>query len=141
MTVKPPWNTWRINNRAQLLSADEIWAFNERILADKGQQSTIIDRGKLEAAVMRPQNLAHYEQADLIDQAANLIIGIALAHAFLDANKRTVALAGEVFLNDNGHHLIADNIDYGVMILEIVDATDRPTAEAQFRQWLRGHAL
>jgi death-on-curing protein len=123
------------------LTAEDVWALNQRMLAGEGRQSIIIDRGKLEAAVMRPQNLAHYEQADLIDQAATLIIGIALAHAFLDANKRTAALAGEVFLNDNGHHLIADNIDYGVMILEIVDATDRPASEAQFRHWLRGHVL
>ena len=45
---------------------------------------------------------AYYEAADLVIQAALLISGIALAHAFLDGNKRTALLAGTTFLDLNG---------------------------------------
>ena len=43
----------------------------------------------LESAVMRPQMAEHYDDADLIRQAALLAVGISQAQAYLDGNKRT----------------------------------------------------
>jgi death on curing protein len=69
------------------LSADEVWAINEQVLRGSGGIAGLRDRGALESAVARPQTRAFYEEADLIDQAATLIVGLALAHAFVDGNK------------------------------------------------------
>jgi hypothetical protein len=46
---------------------------NDDILRREGSQSLLRERGALESAVMRPQTAAHYEQADLVTQAALLI--------------------------------------------------------------------
>ena len=66
-----------------------------RIMVAMGTAAPALrDEGALESALMRPQMAAHYESADLATQAALLIIGIALAHPFVDGNKRTAFLCG-----------------------------------------------
>src|ERR1051326_2911585 len=87
------------------LTASEAVEINEQVLAEDGQQSLLVDEGKLESALMRPQMAAHYEEADLVRQAALLVSGVALAHAFVDGNKRTALIAGRVFLRFNGYRL------------------------------------
>lgn len=53
------------------LTASEILEFNREIPHRAGQSSMLMrDRGLLESAVLRPQNAAYYEGADLITQAA-----------------------------------------------------------------------
>jgi death-on-curing protein len=64
----------------------------------------------LESAVMRPRNVALYEEdADIPLQAAYLAHGIAEGQHFLDGNKRTALVTMEVFLNMNGIELTADD--------------------------------
>lgn len=53
---------------------------------------------------MRPQM---YEDADIIAQAVVLIAGIALAHAFVDGNKRTALAVGKTFLLLNGFQVVS----------------------------------
>src|SRR5690348_12292375 len=86
------------------LTAGEVIEFNREILFRAGQSSALMrDRGLLESAVLRPQNAAYYEGADLITQAALHMVGTALNHPFLDGNKRTGYIAGITFLHVNGH--------------------------------------
>src|SRR5215469_13375786 len=87
------------------LSVDDVWAINDLILRAEGQTSLLLNRGTLESALLRAQTAAYYQQADLVEQAAVLIGGIAFAHAFLDGNKRTAAVAGVAFLDRNGLHV------------------------------------
>ncbi|HEX5440370.1 MAG TPA: Fic family protein [Ktedonobacterales bacterium] len=81
------------------LTIDDVWAINELILRAEGQSTLLLNRGTLESALPRAQNVAHYQQADVIEQAAFLLSGIAFAHAILDGNKRTAAVSGGAFLS------------------------------------------
>lgn len=86
------------------LTAGEVLAFNREILRRAGQPSALLrERGLLESAVQRPQNAAYYANADLIEQAALYMIGIALNHPFVDGNKRTGYISGMTFLHVNGY--------------------------------------
>lgn len=122
------------------LTADEVWAINEQILHGPGGMANLRDRGVLESAVARPQMRAFYENADLVDQAATLIIGLALAHAFVDGNKRTAAIAGDTFLRLNRHFIMPEGVAFGEELLSVVSASnDRAQAEQRFHEWLRDH--
>ena len=70
------------------------------------------DEGLLESALMKPRMAAYYEQADLIDQAALLAVGIAQAQSFLDGNKRTAFAVADVFLRINGRYFVGDPLDF-----------------------------
>jgi death-on-curing family protein len=67
------------------LTADEVKTINQHFLG----APALRDESALVAAMARPLAAAYYQQADLVSQAAILIEGIAQAHAFVDANKRT----------------------------------------------------
>jgi len=125
----------------RFLTADEIWAMNEEILQQEGGRSVLRDRGAMEAAVMRPQTLAHDGDTDLITQAAGMISGVALNHPFLDGNKRTAAIAGYTFLGLNGWRLAYDGDEYGRELEVFVVAPDREAALQVFVTWLRGHLV
>jgi death on curing protein len=91
---------------------------------------------------------AHYEQADLIAQAATLIAGIALAYAFLDGNKRTASMAGATFLRLNGYQIADHHAAFGQAIETLVVAhagggrgSAAPDAEAVLLAWLRAHVM
>ena len=58
---------------------------------------------KLEGALRRPEQHAHYQDADLAQQALVLAHGIVEAHAFQDGNKRVALAALVTFLEVNGH--------------------------------------
>ena len=122
------------------VTADEVWAINEQILHGLGGMANLRDRGVLESAVARPQMRAFYENADLVDQAATLIISLALAHAFVDGNKRTAAIAGDTFLRLNRHFIVPEGVTFGEELLRVVSASnDRTQAEQRFHERLRDH--
>ncbi len=75
------------------LSVADALAVHDAILLAYGGGAGLIDAAKLESAMMRPRMAAHYEGADIYRQAALLIAGVALAHAFVDGNKRTATLS------------------------------------------------
>ena len=123
------------------LSALDVIAMNDEILRRAGEAlSSVRDAGALESALMRPQMASHYEQADLVTQTAVLVAGVALAHPFLDGNKRTALAAGTTFCLLNGYQIVNEPTELGRQIEAIVvragslaDATER------FVAWLRSH--
>ena len=76
------------------------WEQSEAMLLGGGLE-------KLDGALSRPEQHAHYYEADLAQQAAVLAQGIVEAHAFQDGNKRVAYLSLRVFLAANGHGLEA----------------------------------
>ena len=58
---------------------------------------------KLESALGRPEQHAHYLGSDLAQQAAVLAHGIVEAHAFRDGNKRVALAALYAFLRVSGY--------------------------------------
>lgn len=120
------------------LTTLDVMAMNAAILQKYGSTSLLRDEGLLESAIMRPQMAAHYEEADLITQAALLISGIAFAHAFLDGNKRTALAAGATFLHLNGHWIASEPGEFGQQIEALVNRSDSlDAAMAHFTGWLR----
>ena len=123
------------------LDADQVWAINDVIVRRDGGAPMLRDRAALESAVQRPRWLAYYEHADLVAQAAALIAGVALAHPFLDGNKRTAAAAGALFLELNGYAIADEGGEFGRAVEAMVVAHDRHDALMALTAWLRGHLI
>jgi death on curing protein len=96
------------------------------------------DEGLLESALARPQQLYAYGNPppDLASLAASLAFGLARNHPFLDGNKRTAAVACELFLVLNDATLEASNIELYPVYLALAEGS---LSEAEFAAWLRPH--
>lgn len=104
----------------QYLTVLDVISLNDQVMQLYQQSSTIRDEGLLESSVMRPMMAAYYENADLVTQAALLIAGIALGHAFVDGNKRTALAAGTIFLDLNGYVIQCESAVFGQQIEALV---------------------
>ena len=108
------------------------------IMERMGQAAALRDEGVLSGALMRPYMAARYEDADLATQAVRSIAGIALAHPFLDGNKRTAYLAGDTFLRLNGYRFTGDPLELARQIEAVLTRQGSlEEAEAAFVEWLR----
>ena len=74
------------------------------LIHDVMETAPMIDRGKLEGAVMRPQAGFGDQMLfpSIFSQASVLLHGVCQAHAFLDGNKRTAWISMLTFLARNG---------------------------------------
>ena len=111
-------------------------AIHDRQLAEHGGGSGVRDETLLESALARPQQrYAHGDPPpDLADLAASLACGLARNHPFVDGNKRTAAVACEVFLMLNDTMLEADDIE---LYLHYIGLAEGSLDEAAFAVWLR----
>lgn len=110
---------------------------HEESLATHGGSSGIRDEGLFESAMMRPQNLAHYnEDADIFELAASYCYGLAKNHPFIDGNKRVAFLSVGLFLGINGYRLKVTPADAIQAVLGV--ASSEITEEA-FASWIRDH--
>lgn len=105
---------------AHYVTTLDVMAMNQAIMERMGGESALRDDGALESAVMRPQMAAHYAEASLAEQAATLMAGIALAHAFVDGNKRTALAAGTTFLILNGQYVVSKPEELGQQLLAVI---------------------
>jgi death-on-curing protein len=108
-------------------------------LAEHGGAPGVRDEGLFESALARPQHLAHCGQpdlADLADLAAAYGFGLARNRPFIDGNKRTAFVAVELFLDCNGHSLVADDSDCVLVMLAVASGA---LDEAGFAEWIRHH--
>jgi len=112
------------------LSVEEVIEFNVRVTNIQGQ---LRDRAGLESAIMRPQMASHYDQADIVTQAALLVDGICMAHAFNDGNKRTSLVACISFLRMNCYNLEGAHDQMSKEIEALVVERDIE----HFTEWLR----
>ncbi|MDX7950476.1 type II toxin-antitoxin system death-on-curing family toxin [Lichenihabitans sp. Uapishka_5] len=88
------------------LSADDAIRINRKAVADTGENHALLNLGLLESAIGRARNLFLYDQdADLVDMAVALLLGIARNHPFEQGNKRTGFVAAQLFLDWNGYAL------------------------------------
>ena len=111
-------------------------AIHERQLAEHGGGSGVRDEALLDSALARPQQLHAYGDPppDLAGLAASLAFGLARNHPFVDGNKRTSAVACEVFIVLNGGTLEAEDLDLYPMYLGLAEGS---VDETQFADWLR----
>jgi len=93
------------------LRIETILAAHDEQLAEHGGGAGVRDPGLLESALARPLNLFAYGEPSLPKLAASYAFGIARNHPFVDGNKRTAAVAAELFLGLNGLDLTVDDVE------------------------------
>ena len=87
-------------------------ALHDRLLALEGGAAGLRDKGLLQSALARPQQLRAYQAgADVIQMAAAYTVGIVRDHPFVDGNKRTGFVVGVLFLELNGYRFVASEED------------------------------
>lgn len=111
-----------------------VLALHEEQLAEHGGRVGIRDRGLLESALLRPQQLAHYGDADIAALAAAYGFGLAKNHPFVDGNKRVAFVVVETFLLLNGVDLVADDTDCVTTMLNLAAGE---IGEEHFAEWIR----
>ncbi|WP_062120430.1 type II toxin-antitoxin system death-on-curing family toxin [Aureimonas sp. AU40] len=95
------------------LTVEQVIGAHDMILEATGiGVPGVKDANTLASGVDRAETRAYYnESADAASLAAAVCFGIAKAHGFNDANKRTAAFCCELFLNLNGLDLdLSDNL-------------------------------
>lgn len=94
--------------KIQLLSSDDILYINQKICTSVKQESICMDKGKIESALSAAFYPGDYpfRYGGIPRVAGALCFFLIKAHAFMDANKRTAALASTMFMDLNGHELV-----------------------------------
>ena len=112
---------------------------HHRSLHEHGGVPGIRDRGGLEAALARPQNLFAYSERQItrFDLAAAYGFGIARAHPFVDGNKRTAAIASMAFLDRNGIQVDAPQVEVYETFMSLAEGKTR---ESELAKWLERYS-
>jgi death-on-curing protein len=113
-----------------------VFRFHQENLLEFGGSPGVRDRGAIESALDRPQNLFASGKPDVCDLAAAYTTGICQNHGFVDGNKRTAFLTGFTFLYENGYVIVAVQAQVVAAMLALADHT---LDEAGYGAWLRQH--
>jgi len=111
-----------------------VQAIHDRQLAEHGGAEGIRDRGALESALARPQNLAAYGEPAAAALAAAYAFGIARNHPFVDGNKRCAWVIARLFLAANNRKLTFDRDD-ATKTVQILAAGE--LSEDKLAEWFR----
>ncbi len=85
----------------------------------------------------RPQHAAQYAHADLAEQAATLLWGIAENQPFVDGNKRVALVVTLTFLEVNGHSIDLSEDERVGLMFEIADGVTVDDVAGRMRARLR----
>ncbi|MDP9851947.1 type II toxin-antitoxin system death-on-curing family toxin [Corynebacterium lowii] len=98
----------------------DVVRFNEELC---GRSPTLLDAGKLEAALARPlqEVFGVILYPTIMERAAVLLEGVARAHAFIDANKRTAWWAAMTYLGIQGISISARYEESGQVVIDLVE--------------------
>lgn len=125
------------------LQVEDLIRLNRREVGITREPYAVLAPGNLESGLNRPRNVHLYRgTTDLVLLGAELLYGVAKAHAFLQGNKRTAFYAMTVFLGLNGWDVAAED-DIGQEELEaqiialITDATDASAFADYLRPFVR----
>lgn len=120
------------------LTLDMAEGFHRESLAHFGGSDGLRDRGLLESALARPENILAYEpDADVFRLAAAYGHGLVKNHPSIDGKKRTGTLAAVVFLGINGVEVDFDEAEIAVMIIGLAASE---FSEDDLANWLRKSA-
>jgi death-on-curing protein len=117
------------------LLVEAVLAMHKMLIAEHGGRGEVRDRGLLESALARPQNLFGYEdrKPPLTRLAASYAFGITKNHPFLDGNKRVALTAAAVFLEINGTSLEADEAEAVAVFRDLAGGS---LSEDELAVWL-----
>ena len=117
------------------VGGDVVYAIHDRQMDEHGGLDGVRDKGAIESALARPQNLDVYTEPDAAALASAYAFGLARNHGFADGNKRTAWITARLFLADNSYHLAFDASD-AVKTMEAVasGSLDKPQLADWYRQ-------
>ena len=119
------------------VDAAVVQVIHEELLAEHGGGAGLRDRGLLESALARPQNLASHGRPDVAASAAAYGYGVARNHPFIDGNKRTAFVAVELFLLLSACVIEATDAD---CVLTLLRVSEGSMSERDFAAWIRGNS-
>ncbi|MSQ36702.1 MAG: type II toxin-antitoxin system death-on-curing family toxin [Chloroflexi bacterium] len=124
------------------LSGEETLALFAEILGvplDAARRE-LRDEGLLESALARPIHAAHYANADLAEQAATLLWGIAENQPFVDGNKRLGLVVTLTFLEVNGYVVDLSEDERVRLMFDVADGLDVRQVADRLRPLMRPFA-
>lgn len=99
-----------------------VLRIHEEQLRRHGGDDGVRDHGRLEAALERPRTTLGYLPASTTEElAAQLAIGTAKGHPFVDGNKRTACVGALLFLRLNGVEIAASEEELGDAFYAVAD--------------------
>jgi death-on-curing protein len=116
------------------LTVSEVEQINE----SEAGPDNLVDFGRLEAAVLRPQSTVGGEDAyvDPCDKAAALMHSLARNHPFVDGNKRTAAASMIIFLKLNGYGFHATQDELVALTTDVAEGfLDVPQIAGLLKGW------
>jgi death-on-curing protein len=112
----------------------EATEIHKQLIDEFGGTHGLRDKGRLEAAILRPQT-GYY--GTLAEEAAALMESLANNHAFLDGNKRTSFAVTDTFLRLNGFYLEVDPLEAYNFISEAMSKSE--FRFDRIRDWISSH--
>jgi death-on-curing family protein len=137
------------SNKPHYFTIEEAIRIHKLVMSGTNQPpqaiKDLISKNTLGSALARPKQLAHYEAADPIRQAALMCISISQAQAFVDGNKRTAFAITEAFLKSAGLKiapgsglLVAEKLEeVAQKLIKTSNQQGRDELENEFEHWLR----
>ena len=115
-----------------------VQSFHDQQLKEHGGAHGIRDEGMLESALNKPLQMWNYEdpKPDIPTLAAAYAYGLAKNHPYIDGNKRTAAIACEVFLLLNGYEF---TVDETVKYPNYLALASGEHSQESFTEWLKQH--
>jgi death-on-curing protein len=118
------------------LTVAEVIAIHSLQIEEYGGQSGLLNQGRLEAAVFRPQT-GYYN--DLGEEAAALLESLVNNHPFVDGNERVGFAAVHTFLLLNGFDLdIGSEAAFDFIVEAMREGKFR---FGLLREWISGHLV
>ena len=120
------------------ISAEDVILIHSRVIEGSGGLDGLRDRDGLEAAVSAPMQT--FDGKELyptdLEKIARLGFGLASNHAFVDGNKRIVAMMTQLLLKWNGYDLTLHTGELADMFIAIADGTAK---EKDLLDWIHRH--
>jgi death-on-curing protein len=118
---------------------DVVLAIHSMQIAEHGGKDGVLSEGALDASLANPKHYFFYTEPkpDIPAIASRYAHSITANHPFCDGNKRTAAVACELFLELNGYELDASDEDAYAMYIRLASSE---IGADEFAQWLRRHS-
>lgn len=115
-----------------------VRAMHAELIAEHGGRAGIRDEGLLSSALVRPRNRRVYgASTNLFELAAGYGVGIIRNHPFIDGNKRLALMVMYVFLEINGYHLAASEVEAVDIMLRLAAGE---LEEGDLARWLKANS-
>lgn len=127
-------------------SVDSIIRTNKFCSDMNGQQSILLNKGKIESALHTAfyPGSEPFQNGGIARLAGALCFYLTKAHAFQDGNKRTATYAAVLFMQSNGWDLLfADNDDtqFSDLAQIVIKATASEVTKIELMDWFDSHKI